>query len=122
MVPGWPETMAASLPGDNVEKARFSGIGRTDDGEVDTVAKALAAMSILKMALDLLRQRDDLRPDLLFDAAGQVLVGEIDGCLQVSHRPNQAIPPGVVYRAQFPLILSQRLASLSLGFRIHQIG
>ena len=109
-------------PGQQVEQARLSRVGRTDDDEVDPVAQAFPAPVVAEMAGDLGLELPDRPPRRLIDARGQVFVGKVDGGLDVGQGAEKALAPGFVEPPQLPLQLAQGLAPLGLGLGVDQIG
>ena len=80
-------------------------------------------MTIVEVGGNRLRQGDCFGPRQIERLGADIgLIGEVDRCLDQSGNLNQVRPPAVVKLRQRPARLTERLAALSLGFRVNEVG
>ena len=105
-----------------VEKTRLSGVGRTNDGQMDAVAQALAPVIVGQVGVDLSGQIGNVAAGFGGNPVRQVFIGEIDFRFHMGQGVEQPLAPIFVEIAQATLHLAQGLVALGLGLGIDQVG
>ena len=108
-------------PREQIEQRRLAGIGRPDDRDGQAVAQPLAA-AVFQVGRDLGLQPGDGNANLVGKPIRQILVGKVDGGLEVGERPQTLGTPVLVEPVQGPVHLLQCLPSLRRRLGRHQIG
>src|SRR5262245_782476 len=79
-------------------------------------------MSVSEMALDLGNKGARLAENPILYLRRQILVGEIDGSLEMSEYVRQPIAPTTIQTPEFAVELAQRLTALRLGLGRSEVG
>ena len=109
-------------PGETVEQARLAGVGRADDRDREPRAQAARRAARRPDGPRSRFQRREPGADALDQVFRQVLVREIEGCLDMGHRIEQPAAPALIEAVKPALHLPQGLAALGFGPGRDQVG
>ena len=79
-------------------------------------------MPVSEMPLDLRDESLGLTENPVFDLGRQILVGKIDGRLEMGESPGQALAPAAIEITKLTVELAKRLTALCLGLGRSEIG